>query len=75
MVISGPVPTLTHSERTIRFVSMPFVEKTDDNAPGFIYEVFASVQAGHRGSGFRGKDSQAGMGRGTGRSVAAACPA
>jgi hypothetical protein len=38
-----PVPPLANSERPVCFVIMPFVEKTDDNAPGFFNEVFASL--------------------------------
>lgn len=37
------IPPLTDGERPICFVIMPFVEKTDDNAPGFFNEVFASL--------------------------------
>jgi len=42
-VPARPVPPLKDGERPICFVIMPFVEKTDDNAPGFFYEVFASL--------------------------------
>ncbi|MGH3720364.1 MAG: hypothetical protein ACRDRI_16265 [Pseudonocardiaceae bacterium] len=42
-ILAKPFPTLMDGERPICFVIMPFVEKTDDNAPGFFNEVFASL--------------------------------